>query len=128
MSKGADDIYIELPIDKEYAHLLRLLVAGVAGRMNFSIEMIDDLKMAVEEVFLMLINYCGGAEAKVSFKITDKHLEIVFEDTKMSVDDMEDKYRKHQNYGFFIIEALVDEFKFIKRDKGVDLRLLKKRV
>lgn len=126
MPEGEEDIYVELPIGKEYAHLLRLMVAGIAGRMNFSLEAIDDLKIAVEEAFLMAMDCCSGKEAKVYFKVMADRLEIVFADLGISPDDLEDKYRKHQSYGFFIIEALVDEFKFIKKKTTVDLRLFKK--
>jgi len=95
--------------------------------MNFSIEAIDDLKIAVEEAFLMVMDCCAGHEAKVYFKVLDDSLEVLFEDLNISPGDLDDKYHKHKSYGFFIIEALVDEFEFIKKPTNVDLRLVKKR-
>lgn len=125
MAKTDQSIFLEIPISEEYAHLLRLMVAGIASRMNFDLDAVDDLKIAVEEAYLMAINCCFGSSQGINFNVTEDHLEIVFNNLMMSKDSLDENQRKQQDYGLFIIEAVVDELDTILSKDSCDLKLVK---
>ncbi|MGH2733623.1 MAG: ATP-binding protein, partial [Actinomycetota bacterium] len=60
-SIGADgddrvsDITISVPAHPEYLHVLRSVMASVAASFDFSLERIDDLRMAVDEACAQLL-------------------------------------------------------------------------
>ena len=57
-------VHLELPADPKYILPLRLFLAGIAVRMNFSVDAIEDIKMAVSEVCTILLDdSCGGTFA-----------------------------------------------------------------
>ena len=65
---GADAraVVIAIPASPEYVRVVRLAVAGVATRMRFSYEQIEDIKLAVSEACNNAILHAqpaGGAEA-----------------------------------------------------------------
>src|SRR5579862_263126 len=51
---GAEHIDLDLPADPNVLSLVRLTVGVVAARADLSIEDVDDLRLAVEELFLSL--------------------------------------------------------------------------
>lgn len=55
-----DAIDVALPLRAEHAGTLRVLVATLGADAGFSIDDIDDLKLAVSEVFTLLVD---GADA-----------------------------------------------------------------
>lgn len=125
MTQKGQNIYLELPISKEYAHLLRLTVSGIASRMNFNLDAVDDLKIAVEEAYLMAISCCTGETQGIIFNIKEDSLEIIFKDLIRPREELSESQRKEQDYGLFIIEAVVDELEKSSVD-GCDLRFVKR--
>lgn len=63
MSKKAL-VHLELPADPKYILPLRLFLAGIAVRMNFSVDVIEDIKMAVSEVCTILLDDSSGGVFK----------------------------------------------------------------
>jgi anti-sigma regulatory factor (Ser/Thr protein kinase) len=50
-----DAIDVEVPLRTEYAATIRLFVASVGADAGFSLDEIDDLKLAVSEVFTQMV-------------------------------------------------------------------------
>ena len=46
--RSAETISLTLPADPRYATVARIVVGGLAARLNFSYESLDDLQLAVE--------------------------------------------------------------------------------
>lgn len=118
-------IYIELPVGKEFARLLRLLVSGIAARMNFDLDAVEDLKIAIEEAFLLAIEAeRRPGPLQVIFSPEADRLEITFKDVsaKAEPDDMQ---RRQENYGQFILQAVVDDIQRVPIDGTYDLKLIK---
>ena len=44
-----DGVHIVIPCNTEFVRVVRLAVLGVASRMNFSFEAVEDIKLAVSE-------------------------------------------------------------------------------
>jgi serine/threonine-protein kinase RsbW len=64
-----DNVSIQIPAAPEYLKIVRLIVSGLASRLKFTIDDIEDLKIAVDE----LSAYLTGAQGR------EGHLDIGFE-------------------------------------------------
>ena len=126
MEKKSEKIHIELPISEEYAHFLRLMVSGIASRMDFSLDEVDDLKIAAEEAYLMAINCCFNPTQKIDFDFSSDELTIIFRDLILPRAGLDDNQKKEQDYSVFIINAVVDEVGAESKDDTSDLIILKR--
>ncbi len=104
-----DLIEIALPFKAEFISVARLAVSGVASRMGFDVEAIEDIKVAVAEVCSRFVN-AGSATAgcyRIAFKIGRDRLVIAFDS-----DDKDLKCifaQKSDALGISIIKALMDD-------------------
>lgn len=112
MGKKADIIELVLPFMAEYVSVARLAVSGIANRIGFDIETIEDIKVAIAEVCNKIVGV-GSKSAgcyKLIFAISDRNLDIIF--------DCEDKSLKcifdanNNELGVSIINALMDDVDF----------------
>src|SRR5687768_10576509 len=78
-SKGSivDTIKLSIPASPAYLQVVRLIAAGLATRLRFTIDEIEDLKIAVDE----LSAYLTGAQGRdgaldISFVVHENKLEI----------------------------------------------------
>lgn len=115
-------IYLELPIEKEFAGLLRLFVSGIASRMDFDLDAVDDLKIAVEEAFLTAMRRGVESPVQIHFVPGDYRLSIEF---KGRVAKGAAEENPADDFGKFILEAVVDELSHMGSDTDFDLRLVK---
>lgn len=70
-------VAIKIPASPAYLHVVRLTAAGLAGRLGFTIDEIEDLKIAVDELCAYLTGAQGReGELQVSFHLHDDRLEI----------------------------------------------------
>ncbi|MBN1623353.1 MAG: hypothetical protein JXN10_00565 [Clostridia bacterium] len=75
MSIDKNAISIEIPTVKDYSRILRLTAAGAADACGFDIDMIEDVKVIVSEVFGSILG-TGGNGAVFSFLPNTGKLEI----------------------------------------------------
>jgi serine/threonine-protein kinase RsbW len=64
-----DKVSISIPASPEYLQVVRLIAAGLASRLGFTIDEIEDLKIAVDE----LCAYLTGTQGR------DGQLDITFD-------------------------------------------------
>jgi serine/threonine-protein kinase RsbW len=55
MSEGTPDAELRLPADSAYLAVLRTATAGLAARINFTLDDIEDLRIAVDEACAILL-------------------------------------------------------------------------
>lgn len=55
-------ITVTVPASTDFVHILRTVVAGVAARMNLTVDAIDDLRLLVDEAASVLLSRRSGAE------------------------------------------------------------------
>ena len=105
---------------------MRLMVSGIASRMDFGIDEVDDLKIAAEEAYLIAINCCFNPTQKIDFSFSDEELTIIFRDLILPRAGLDDNQKKEQDYSIFIINAVVDELVAESKNDTSDLVILKK--
>jgi serine/threonine-protein kinase RsbW len=72
-----DTITVRIPAAPQYLHVVRLVAAGLASRMQFTIDDIEDLKIAVDE----LAAYVTGSQGRdgileIKFSVDDDRIQI----------------------------------------------------
>jgi anti-sigma regulatory factor (Ser/Thr protein kinase) len=117
-----DKVEMNVPARKEYARLLRLAVAGIASRMDFSFDGLEDLKIGLDEAFLLAVNDPELEMFGVSFDIYDDRLEIVVPGLS-AIETLEDELM--QKFGFSILHSVMDKVEWQITDKKRQLTMVK---
>ena len=55
MTQAPPDVELRLPADSAYLAVLRTATAGLAARINFTLDDIEDLRIAVDEACAILL-------------------------------------------------------------------------
>jgi hypothetical protein len=72
-----DVITVRIPASPEYVQVVRLVVSGIASRLGFTLEDIDDLKIGVDELSAYLTGTQGRDGAlEIRFSVYDDRIEI----------------------------------------------------
>jgi serine/threonine-protein kinase RsbW len=99
-----DRIELVLPARPEYIAVARLATAGVAGRMAFGFDDIEDLKIAVGEACTAAI-LAGGPSIHLVYEVAADRLTI-----RLTHDGTRPEPATDQaDLGAFLIQCLVDE-------------------
>jgi serine/threonine-protein kinase RsbW len=74
---GDDVVLLTVPADGGYLGVLRTATAGLAARLHFALDEIEDLRIAVDEACAMLLAIATrGAELECRFAVTDDALTV----------------------------------------------------
>ncbi len=118
------NVDLVLPLEKKFGGVLRLAVAGIANRLEFNWEQIEDIKLATEEAFLLVLKAGRSAKVHITFKISPNDLKIQFVDADLGVFNIKSYQQK---YSFFIMTGLMDKVDIVPlNETHFDLRLEKK--
>jgi serine/threonine-protein kinase RsbW len=72
-----DVVLLTVPADVGYLGVLRTATAGLAARLHFALDEIEDLRIAVDEACAMLLAIASrGAELECRFSVTDDALSV----------------------------------------------------
>ena len=72
-----DVVLLTVPADGGYLGVLRTATAGLAARLHFALDEIEDLRIAVDEACAMLLNIATRhAELRCRFSVTDDALSV----------------------------------------------------
>ncbi|MEZ0581179.1 anti-sigma factor [Nocardioides sp. MH1] len=71
------DVELRLPADGAYAAVLRTLTAGLAARLDFTMDDIEDLRIAVSETTAMVLDQADpGADLLCRFRLSPGELTL----------------------------------------------------
>lgn len=70
----ADHFEVVVPLRTRYASTLRIIAASLGAEAGFSVDEIDDLRLALDEVFSMLAEHHGGARVRTTFRVDGPQL------------------------------------------------------
>ncbi|MGG3449468.1 anti-sigma B factor RsbW [Domibacillus aminovorans] len=134
-----DYIEMKIPAKPEFVGVTRLTLSGIASRMGFSYETIEDLKIATSEAITNAVQHAyKGEEGEVliGFGLYDDHLEVVVSDNGKSFDfhktkeslgpyiDHSVEFLREGGLGLYLIETLMDEVK-VHQNEGITLFMTK---
>ena len=128
-------ISLTLPNSAEFVSVARLTLSGIANRMGFNFDEIEDLKVAMSEACTNALKHGGNlstSEYIVNYIMYENKLEIDvcdegrgFDINMVNIPDL--KNPKDNGLGLYIIKTLMDEVEVIsKENNGTIVRMIKK--
>ncbi|PRO65893.1 anti-sigma B factor RsbW [Alkalicoccus urumqiensis] len=141
MNQSSEVIEMKVPARPEYVGVVRLTVSGVANRLGYSYDDIEDIKIAIAEACTNVVNHAYAQDSEdntmhVAFTVHEDHLELMVADHGGAVDVDTLKNRgpvskdepvedlKEGGLGLFLIETLMDEVT-IQGEAGVIITMTK---
>ncbi|MFD1775217.1 anti-sigma B factor RsbW [Paenibacillus rhizophilus] len=141
MSDDIQKVILQLPASAEYVDIVRLNLYGIASKMGFSYEDIEDMKVAVSEACNNSVLYAYDQVdgfVDVIFEVSADALSITVKDEGESFDNVasEERITLHDKelsdvqvggLGFYLMQALMDEVNVISESgKGTVVTLTKR--
>lgn len=130
-----DTVELKIPARAEWVAVARLAVAAVASRLRFSVDEIEDIKLAIAEACTNCIQHGSYADR---IEITS---EITLDEVRVSVRDRSVGHklesvekdagfvegRRTEELGVFLIRALMDEVTYrVDAREGTELVMIKR--
>lgn len=120
-----DNIRLSIPKKAEYVSVVRLTASAVASRLNFDIEEVEDIKVAIAEACINTFkNQPEDAKESldIQFDLYSDKLVIIIKDLGKglnveNVQELKIEDIKEEGLGIFIINSLMDEVE-IHNDEG----------
>lgn len=139
MERQSDYLEMTLPAKPQYVGIARLTVSGLANRLGFSYDDIEDIKIAIAEACTNVVNHayeetgnmhlsCNVFEDRVEMVVADTGQSFVLEeldqnlgpvDSRKPIDEL-----KEGGLGLFLIDTLMDKVE-ISGEDGVAISMTK---
>ncbi len=120
-----DEIRLAVPATPEFLRLARVTASGLASRLQFSYDEVEDLRLAIDELCFALIGSRGrSGTVDINYAVHSDALEVVgvgnFDDDQ--TDPMLASFSEQ------ILTALVDDYAVYRDERGRPaFRLVKRR-
>ncbi|MGH3327792.1 MAG: anti-sigma regulatory factor [Streptomycetales bacterium] len=100
-----DFVQIRLPAEGAYLSVLRTTTAGLAARLDFTLDEIEDLRIAVDEACaLLLAQAVAGSDLSCDFELTDGTMLV-----RVSATTSEGQLPDRGTFAWTVLTALVGE-------------------
>ena len=143
MKQPYDYIEMKIPAKPEFVGVIRLTLSGIASRMGFSYDEIEDLKIATSEACTNAVQHAynnhENGEVVVGFGLYEDRLEVMVADSGQSFDfhtarqglgpyeqNASVEFLREGGLGLYLIETLMDEVR-IHHQEGVTVFMTKYR-
>lgn len=141
MKEAFDYIEMKIPAKPEYVGVIRLTLSGIASRMGFTYDLIEDLKIATSEAITNAVQHAynseEGGEIVVGFGLYQNRLEVMVADSGQSFnlkearsttgpykENIQVEFLREGGLGLYLIETLMDEVK-VHQNEGVTVFMTK---
>lgn len=122
--RGRDVVALRLPADGAYLSVLRTATAGLASRLDFTLDDIEDLRIAVDEACAMLLPQAvPGADLTCEFELSAGLLRVA-----VCVETVHGQEPSRDTFAWTVLSALAGEVDSSVKDKRVTITLMKRRV
>lgn len=122
---GPDEVRLEFPALSEYFRLARLTAAGLGSRLGFTVDQVEDLKLAIDELCFGLTGPdLRSGTLTVRYRLGRDLIEVSGES---SFDD-DQSTPAQSELSRIILDALVDEHEFHRESPSSRFWILKRRV
>ncbi len=99
---GADQVTVRMPADGAYLSVLRTATAGLAARLDFTLDDIEDLRIAVDEACAMLLSQAiPGSSLECSFALSPDDMTIT-----VSVPSLNPRPPSGDTFAWTVLSAL----------------------
>ncbi|MGA4991993.1 anti-sigma factor [Nonomuraea bangladeshensis] len=100
-----DVVSIRLPAASAYLSVLRTATAGLAARLDFTLDEIEDLRIAVDEACAMLLNEAvPGTDLTAEFELTGQEMRV-----RVEVATVGSSAPKRDDFAWMVLTALADD-------------------
>jgi serine/threonine-protein kinase RsbW len=112
MNLSSDRIELILPFKAEFVSVARLTTSGIASRIGFDIDTIEDIKVSVAEVCNRIINAGAdsGGNYTIAFEVADGRFVITFYSAESGLGNIFGD--EEGELGVSIINAFMDQVDF----------------
>ncbi|GAA0321956.1 anti-sigma B factor RsbW [Bacillus carboniphilus] len=143
MNRSFEYVEMKIPSKAEYVGIIRLTLSGIASRMGFSYDEIEDLKIATSEAVTNAVQHAYQSaevgDVLIGFAIFKDRLEIIVSDRGQTfdLDQVRGETGPYQNteetnvevlreggLGLYLIETLMDQVRIHQQD-GVTVLMTK---
>jgi anti-sigma regulatory factor (Ser/Thr protein kinase) len=122
-----EEVHLTMPATPQLLRVARLTAAGLAGRLGFSFDEIEDVKIAVDELCFALVGSKGRAGSlTLTYRLGDQQLEIIGEGTFAA--DGPEPAPAPSELSAQILAAVVDDHELSRDGDTMRFRLVKRRV
>ena len=113
-----DVVELRLPADGAYLSVLRTATAGLAARLDFTLDEIEDLRIAVDEACALLLEHTThvGEELHAAFTIHPQALDVLVKGPARTLPEK-------NSFAWSVLEALVGQVETGVGDHGSWIRL-----
>ncbi len=120
-----DLVVLTLPSTGEYLSVLRTATAGLAARLDFTLDEIEDLRIAVDEACAMLLaGPVEGPELVCSFSLTDDQISVA-----ITVAVRGERLPPRETFAWTVLSALAGQVDAHANGDGtVTIALIKRRI
>ena len=122
MTEG--EVRLELPASPEFLRVARMMAAGVASRLGFTLEEVDDLRIAIDELCFCLVGR-SGRPGTVSIRYVMRPDGLAVEGVGHFTDHANEEPRLSP-LSLQILKAVTDECHVEGGPDGPTFRLLKR--
>ncbi|WP_342514273.1 anti-sigma B factor RsbW [Sporosarcina sp. FSL K6-1522] len=136
-----DYIEIRVPAKAQYVGVARLTISGLASRLGFTYDEIEDLKIASSEAITNAVQHayrddeegeivvgCALFEDKLEIMVADNGKSFDFATTKQNVGPYNERdevqFLREGGLGLYLMETLMDDVK-VHREEGVTVFMTK---
>ena len=100
-----DVVTIKLPAAGAYLSVLRTATAGLAARLDFTLDEIEDLRIAVDEACAMLLSQAvPGADLECAFSLQDTSMRV-----SVSVLTLDGQEPSRDTFAWTVLSALAGD-------------------
>lgn len=116
-----EKVRLAMPAMPEYVRLARLTAAGLATRLGFSYDDVEDLRIAVDELCYLLVGSDGRpGSITLTYGVADDELVVEGEGAAGGKPEFAELSEQ-------ILAALVDEYEVVRSDGRVTFRMVRRR-
>ena len=126
-----ETIKMEITANPAYVSIIRLTTSGIANKVGFCMDDIEDLKVAVSEACTNAIKHSSDDRFTIIYTMIENGLTIEIIDNgngydTSSINEPDIENLKESGMGLFIIEALMDEVSIESQEgKGTSIKVTK---
>jgi len=101
-----DAFEVVVPLNTRYASTLRMIAASLGADAGFTVDEIDDLRLALDEVFSMLAEHHDGGRVRTTFRLDAGELTAALALESGPLDTTPDELAAN------ILKSVVDRYEF----------------